>query len=238
MNGKTVRRHSVEYITRQIGELYHQHAVRHIAFVDDMFTLDIDWTQAVCESITALALEDLTISIPNGIRLERMNVGLAKAMKAAGWKELVIAPESGSPRTLKEMQKGLVLSKVTPVVTYLHEAGLKVAAFFILGYPNETMEDLVLTENFIHANAFDDLCLHIFQPLPGTTIFDRLVESGSIDASFIPGTYQQVTYQPNFLHKDDIVEVFNRILNTFRDRQGWTYQDAHVASVRKDEVTA
>ncbi len=235
MNGRKVRKHSIPYLLKHITTLYEKYHVRHIAFVDDMFTLDIQWAQAVCEGIEGLNLQDFTVSTPNGIRLERMNLDLAKSMKRAGWKELVIAPESGSPRTLKEMEKGLHLEKVKPVIELLHEAELKVAAFFIIGYPNETMDDLLLTEQFIYDHDFDDLCLHIFQPLPGTPIFDRLVQQGEITSTFVPGSYQQVTFKPKFLEKDQVRDVYNRILNTFRDSKGWKYKDAHVASVRQPD---
>ena len=56
---------------------------------------------------------------------------------------------------------------------------VRVAAFFVLGYPSETMQDLLMTEKFIADNEFDEIYLHIFQPLPGTPIFDRLVSPKS-----------------------------------------------------------
>jgi radical SAM superfamily enzyme YgiQ (UPF0313 family) len=37
-------------------------------------------------------------------------------MKKSGWRSLVIAPESGSPRTLKLMKKDLDLSVVPGIV--------------------------------------------------------------------------------------------------------------------------
>ncbi len=220
MNGRQLRRHSVGYILKEIQSLYYNHDVRHIAFVDDNFTLNTKWALKVCEAIAELELDDLIISTPNGIRLTRMNPELARAMRRAGWRELVLAPETGSPKTILEMDKDLDLSVVPGVVDMLHEADLKVAAFFIIGYPSETTEDLHLTEKFIHENAFDEIYLHIFQPLPGTPIFDRLVKSGDIDRSFVPGSYQQVTFKPRNLSKDEVQTTYNRIAYDFQKRKG------------------
>ena len=58
-------------------------------------------------------------------------------MKQAGWQYLVIAPESGSQQTLKIMKKDLDLRIVPRIVDEIKAAGLKVHAFFIVGYPGE-----------------------------------------------------------------------------------------------------
>lgn len=220
MNGRQLRKHSVDYLLNEIRNLYYNHDVRHIAFVDDNFTLNTKWALKVSNAIADLNLTDLIISTPNGIRLTRMNPELARAMRRAGWRELVLAPETGSPKTILEMDKELDLTVVPGVVEMLHEADLKVAAFFIIGYPSETMEDLTLTEKFIEDNDFDEIYLHIFQPLPGTPIFNRLVKSGEIGRNFVPGSYQQVTYKPRLLTKEQVQTVYNRIARNFQIRKG------------------
>lgn len=234
MNGKRLRRHSFEYITHHMSELYQKHDVRHIAIVDDNFTLDKKWAKAVCKHIAGLGYSDLTLSTPNGIRMERMDEELAQDMRAAGWREIVIAPESGSPRTLEEMDKHLNLAIVPTVIDMLHKADLRVNAFFILGYPAETMDDLLLTETFVDGLDLDNINLHIFQPLPGTPIFDRLVAAAEIPANFVPGSYQQVTYKPRHLEKEQVRDVYNRILNKFRDKKGWVTMNRNVAVVREN----
>ena len=96
MNGKKVRRHSIDYLESLIGSLV-DGGINHIAFVDDMFTADAKWATQVCLMLADRFGNRLTCSTPNGIRLETITSDLACAMKAAGWAEVVIAPESGSP---------------------------------------------------------------------------------------------------------------------------------------------
>ena len=81
MNGRQLRRHSVGYIREQILRLYHEHAVRHIAFVDDNFTLNTKWAKTVCQAIAELALPGLVVGTPNGIRLSRLDRELAYLMR-------------------------------------------------------------------------------------------------------------------------------------------------------------
>ena len=193
MNGKKVRRHSIDYLESLIGNLVDA-GINHIAFVDDMFTADAKWATQVCLMLADRFGNRLTCSTPNGIRLETINIDLACAMKAAGWSEVVIAPESGSPAVIKRMDKHLNLSRVRPAIDILHQAGLNVHAFFIIGYPGETEADLELTRQFVASLPLDRLSIHIFQPLPGTPIFDELVSCGEIKPDFIPADYTTAKY--------------------------------------------
>ena len=155
LNGRKIRRNSIDFIIQTIEFLYHDFGVKYLTIADDNFTFDPVWAEEVCLRIAHLSMSDLTIGTPNGVRMSRLTPSLLYAMRNAGWKEITIAPESGSPRTLTAMQKKLDLSIVPKVVALCHAADLRVSAFFIIGYPNETLEDIKLTEEFIFAIDFD-----------------------------------------------------------------------------------
>jgi radical SAM superfamily enzyme YgiQ (UPF0313 family) len=234
MAGRKVRRHSVGQITGVIRSLYHEYGVRYISIVDDNFTMHVRWAEEVCNAIAALGLPDLTLGTPNGIRMEPMTQGLAAAMARAGWKEVLIAPESGSPRTLREMRKQLDLGIVPGVVDLFHRVGIKVSAFFIIGYPGETMDDIAMTERFMFENRFDFCGISIFQPLPGTAIFQTLVSQRRIPENFVPGHYQQVTFQPAQIDKQTLCDEYNRLWNAYRESKGLPIKNRRIATVRLD----
>jgi radical SAM superfamily enzyme YgiQ (UPF0313 family) len=233
MNGRKVRTHSPTYIVDTIKQLYNDHNVRLVSLVDDNFTFNVDFAAKVCDKIISLNYGDLRMATPNGIRFERMTRDVARKMYAAGWRDVPIAPESGSHRTLERMGKTVDLEKIPPAVEMFHRAGLKVHAFFMIGYANETIEDLLATESFIYKNNFDNIALHTFQPLPGTPIFDELIKRGEIKPSFVPGAFNQITYSPKNLSKEEIRDATNRIWNNFRDQKGWKYENAKVYSIRE-----
>jgi len=237
ISGRRIRFHSPGYIARTIKNLYEEFNVRVISMGDDNFTLKQDYAMALCRAVIDLNLEDLIMAAPNGIRMTRMTPELARLMRRAGFEEVTIAPESGSPRTLELMHKDMELEKVEPFVRMCHNAGLKVKANFIIGYPGETMEDVLLTERFIKDNDFDQIGLCFFQPLPGTPIFNELVAKGEIDESFVPGRYNQLTYCPQGMDKEDLCMVFNRIMNDFRDSKGWRYKNGRVGTIRQYKST-
>ena len=65
-----------------------------------------------CRAVISLGLPDAGFGTPNGIRMSRGDPELWELMKKAGWRHLIIAPESGSQHTLQLMKKDLQLGIV------------------------------------------------------------------------------------------------------------------------------
>jgi len=239
IDGKRIRRHSLEHVVDTIKSLYFDFGARYVAIIDDNFTLNGKWATQVCHAIADLHLDDLTIGTPNGIPLTGMNRELALAMKRAGWREVMIAPESGSKRTLKAMKKNHVdLDLIPDFIKMFHEVGLLVSAFFIIGYPDETLEDIALTEKFILDNEFDFAGISIYQPLPGTSIYDQLMRDGLIPPGFIPGHYQEVTFQRRELASEVLRDRYNELWNNYREHRGMPIKNRAVATIREQMVVS
>lgn len=193
INGKPLRKHSIEYMKKWVSYLYHDKGVRWINILDDNFTYDIEFAMEFCEAMIDLELSGLGFGTPNGIRMQRGGPKLWQLMKKAGWKSLVVAPESGSPRILKAMRKSLNLEKVPPIVKEIKEAGLTVQGLFLIGYPGENRKDLAMTVEFIKKCKFNFVFLNVFQPLPGTPVYDELVRNGEIEDGLLPNNYSEGT---------------------------------------------
>ncbi len=234
ISGRPLRHHSPRHVADVIQSLYDDQDVRLVSLGDDQFTLDTTYAREVCEAIVERKLEGLVMVTPNGVRMrDSMTTEFLALMMRAGWQELTVAPETGSEHTLEIMSKDLDLSVVKPFVERCHEVGMKVKANFILGYPGEREEDILMTARFIEDNNFDNISVCFFQPLPGTPIFDDLIERGEIQPDFVPARYSQLTYTPLGMSADWLCDQFNEILNNFRDSKGWNYQNARVGTIRQ-----
>jgi len=198
MNGTLVRKHSIPYLTALIRKLYDGHGIRWFNLVDDNFTFDTVFARAFCEAVIAMKLKGAGFGTPNGIRMQKGDPELWRLMKRAGWKSVVIAPESGSPATLARMRKDFDLSVLPRVVREMKEAGLVVQAFFIIGYPGETRADLEMTLKTARDTGFDFFYLNNFTPLPGTPVYDELVAAGEIADGLLPAAFSDGvrTYTP------------------------------------------
>jgi len=179
ISGKRIRRHSVEYIKKHILLLYDR-GIREIHIVDDNFTFDKDHCKQILRGIIDLKL-DISLALPNGIRIDRVDDEVIELMKEAGVYLISVAIESGSDRILKKMGKATTVDKLKQNVARIKKHGLPMAGFFIIGYPSETREDIEATIKlskelgFIRANFFT------FMPLPGTLSYYELVENNKID---------------------------------------------------------
>ena len=189
INGPVIRKHSIAYAVDWVTGLYRDKGVRWINVIDDNFTFDDRYARDFCEAVIKQGLRDLRFGSPNGIRLERGSKELWTLMKKAGWESLVVAPESGSKRVLRLMRKKLDPDIVPGIVDEIKSAGLMVRGFFIVGYPGETIEDIKETARLIRKTRFDSLSITQFQPLPGTPVFDDLVEKQEIEDNFLPRSY-------------------------------------------------
>ena len=87
------------------------------------------------------------------------------------------------------MKKDLAVGLVPKAVQDIRNAGLKVQGFFILGYPGERIEDLEESVKLIMDCKFNFVFLNSFQPLPGTPVYDGLVEKGEIPDGLLPNSY-------------------------------------------------
>jgi len=191
VNGRKMRAHTTKYLRNWIDHLYNEFDIRQFAIVDDQFTFDVPLAKEYCREFIELRksghfAEDIYFTTPNGIRMERVDEELLRLMKEAGWVGVTIAPESGSRKVLKRMQKGLNPDIVPGVVEKVKKAGLSARGFFMVGYPGETMEDLDDTKKLIRKCRFDSLVIGRFNPFPGTPIFDELVKNGDIPPDYLP----------------------------------------------------
>lgn len=179
LSGKIIRRHSVEYIKKHILMLYDR-GIREILIVDDNFTFDADYCKQILNGIIDLNL-DISLAVPNGIRMDRINDEILELMKTAGVYLISVAVESGSDRILKKMKKATTVEKMRKNIAMIKKHGFPIAGFFILGYPGETRKETEATIRLskelglIRANFFTYL------PLPGTSSYNELVETKKID---------------------------------------------------------
>ena len=115
----------------------------------------------------------------------RMDNGLSKAdlQKAAkaGLVRITCGLESGSPRMLKLMAKGIKLDRVSTFLKDAHDAGISVRMTAIIGYPGEEVNDVMLTRQFIvqHTPYIERIMLNRFTLMPDTPVARMLANNSA-----------------------------------------------------------
>jgi len=178
--GYRFRAHSREYISAHIKHLRENYDIDYIHFEDDNFTHDIDRFE---EILDVLLEQNPIISwdTPNGVRTDSWNYERIKRTKESGARYLCIALESSVQRVIDEVvKKRLDLSKVEAVMKACKEVNLSLQAFYIIGLPGETAEEIqsnidYAIEKYKRYEVYPTFS--IANPLPGTELYDIIVDN-------------------------------------------------------------
>ncbi|MCX7050194.1 MAG: radical SAM protein [Candidatus Sumerlaeota bacterium] len=181
--GKKVRYRSVENVLQEVLLLRRQFGVNEIFFEDDNLTLNMQWAK---ELFVRIIQENLGLKIffRNGIRADRVDMELLGLMKKAGVRQVWFAPESGSQETLDRIiKKRMKLEDCEDAIRMAKSAGLEVACFLVIGFPEETVEDVRKTITYgrrLKQLGCDYIWVSCAMPYPGTELFAQCLKKGII----------------------------------------------------------
>ncbi len=203
VSGKKWRYRSPENIIKEIKLLKRMYGVKEIAIWDDNFTLDKDRAIRFFKLLFKENL-DVIVSFPNGVRYETLDEELLSLMKKGGCYELGIGIESGSKRILQDMKKKLNLEDVTGVVDLVNKFKIRLGAFFIIGYPTETKEDIIATIKFAKKLKIKRARFSLYQPLPGSESYFELVKQGKVKKNM---DWSKCEYSSSIIVPDKIKDI-------------------------------
>jgi radical SAM superfamily enzyme YgiQ (UPF0313 family) len=134
-----------------------------------------DWIIAFCKELIERDL-GITWSLPVGTRSEAIDGEVPSLLMRSGCFHITYAPESGSERILKAIEKKVHLDHLEKSARDSLVAGMKVCLFTIIGLPQETPADLRKTFEMLRRMArlgVHEVAVSTFVPLPGTKLFDE-----------------------------------------------------------------
>jgi anaerobic magnesium-protoporphyrin IX monomethyl ester cyclase len=188
-SGSRVRFRSAENVISEL-KLCKEMGYNHITFEDTNLTLNRNRFIEICSGLKALSL---TWDCQTKVSL--VDQELISIMKQSGCLKIAYGVESGSPKILKLIKKNITLEQINTAFRLTHQAGIVACAFFILGsHPEETEQDIKLTEQLIKQIKPDVFQLGIICPYPGTEIYTIMQEYGLI---------QKIDWNKfNFMHSE------------------------------------
>lgn len=78
----------------------------------------------------------------SSLRLDNLDAELLELLKESGYKTITLAPEAGTERMRRVVNKGLSDAEIMESIRLVSEAGFrKLKLYFIVGFPGETDED-------------------------------------------------------------------------------------------------
>lgn len=197
--GRKIRSRPLEEIFLEV-KAFQQKGVRRIALIGGTGSLylakgDVLNEDAFIDLLKGLAeiMGPKNVSCPD-IRADCITNTILEAVRmySIGW--VFFGIESGSPKILDLMRKGINPDVVEKAVNQCREHGVRVAGNFITGYPGELWDDHEMTKDLIERINPDDIFVSSAEPIPSTPLADLVIQtSESENPTFIPHTGD---YQP------------------------------------------
>jgi radical SAM family uncharacterized protein len=154
MVNRPVRERSVQEVMNAIEEALGFTGYEEVSLLS---LSSSDYTQIlelVREISTRFSGKHLSISLPS-LRIESFSIGLMDALKESRRSGFTLAPEAGSEKLRKIINKPVETSQILETVTEIFTRGWhNIKLYFMIGHPSETLEDI---------QAIIDLCKAILQ---------------------------------------------------------------------------
>lgn len=147
-HGSHWRGRSVINIVDEIEEIYNKGA-RYIKAVDDSFIeeyRDENWCKEFADE---LERRNIKIILRSAIRADRVNEGIIRELKRAGFISFSVGIENGSPTALKRMNKGANLKANIKALELFKKYNIYMQAGFILFDYDTTMQELKENYEFL-----------------------------------------------------------------------------------------
>ncbi|MCK5022712.1 MAG: cobalamin-dependent protein [Candidatus Aenigmarchaeota archaeon] len=178
---KINRRHNPKSIVDEIEKCIEKYKIKEVMFYDDTLTLKRDHIEGICNEILKRGLK---IKWEGPTRLNVVDKELLVLMKKAGCFRLRFGVESGDPRILKLMRKGITLDLARKVFRWTKQAGIQRFAYFMIGYYSEDAKTMRNTINFAKELDPEWIMFTAATPLPKTNLFDLCTKDGLTDENY------------------------------------------------------
>jgi len=140
---KNFRIRSISNFIKEIEFLVDKYNINELDLLDDMFAANKNRLFEFCEMIKPLKLPWQC-----QMRVNVADIDLLKTMKDAGCCLISYGFESGSPRVLKSMRKGISTEQIERAIEANLKAKITIQGNFIFGDPAETIETMKETIKF------------------------------------------------------------------------------------------
>ena len=174
-------------VMRDIECLVTEHGANGIYFSDELFLPRRETRNALMEMLIE---KDLDLVWGCQTRLGVLNEEDLQLMHRAGCRWILFGIESGSEERIREIRKKINLKTAKQTVDWCKKTGITVQTSFIIGFPDETPEEMQQTIDLAESLDPNLVVMNILIAFPNSDIYDRmLVEKPAFHA---PETIRQM----------------------------------------------
>jgi len=184
------RTRSPRLVVDEIEEMVNRYKLNSFFIADDTFTL---WPKRAIEICDLIIARGLKTNWTCEARINTMTAQLAEKLVEAGCTGVNYGVETGNPEIMRQIRKGIRLTRVEEIVDLSQARGLDVVCSFMIGLPQDTFKTVGQTIELSRrleklgapskrerqgSRGRVTCSFTILTPLPGTYVYEHAQELG------------------------------------------------------------
>jgi anaerobic magnesium-protoporphyrin IX monomethyl ester cyclase len=166
-----IRAFSTEKAKLLLKELIEKYDIKVFSIVDDNFVPFKSRAIEICNFLSKYNVHFFCFG-----RADYVNDEILKALKKAGCHTIQIGLESGNQRVLDFLNKKTTVQQNIEAIRLCKKNKIKLDASLMIGNTTETVEEMNDTIKMVKTYRPDEVDMKIFNPMPGTPVFDYCVK--------------------------------------------------------------
>lgn len=207
-----IRMRTPKLLVDEIEYVADKYRIDLLKFVDAEINKSVRWVKELCQE---LVKRNLDVEFEANIHASFVDKEMLMLMKKAGFRQIDIGVETGSPRILKLIRKGTTINQIKKVFKWSKEAGLLRRAYFMCGFPDERPEDVELTFKLAEELDADVYGMTILCPFPGTNVYSEKYKD--VDWS-VADEYGNPFYRTKYFSNEQLKEIQQRFTRIFKEK--------------------
>lgn len=197
----------------EIEDLQKEYNIDRIKFLDPTWAISEKY---VIEFCTEKLKRNNTIKWDAMVHASYATEKSIEMMAKANCDVIMVGCESGNQKTLNSIGKGTTLKKIKKVFGWGKQYNINRRAFFVLGFPDDTLNDIDKIRQLIYDIDPDIVGFTILAPYPGTRYFDY-DKYRNIDWSTVDEYSNNIWYTDNFTN-EELKKIQMQLANEFKDK--------------------
>ncbi|HEX6463395.1 MAG TPA: radical SAM protein, partial [Vicinamibacterales bacterium] len=212
--GHKFRERTASAIVDEIERGYREFGIDFFYLWGDTVTLNVKSFTAFCDE---LITRKLPIQWFGNARADNLtDPAFVHRLRKAGCWMLAMGIETESEDIRKNMVKRLERAKIKIAVDNMRDAGIRSFAFFIFGYPGESLETIEHTIEYAIELNPDFANFYPAVPYPGTELYNKAVRDGLlVEEDWSRMEYSYYLLRGNGLDETVVMDAVNRAKRRF-----------------------
>jgi len=200
--------------------------IHEFLIYDDTFNIDKKRVFDICNLIKERGLD---IYFDIRARIDKINKEMLIALKEAGCARIHYGIESANQRILDILRKDITVAQAEKVIKMTKDVGIETLAYFMIGNPTETRDEILNTIKFAKTLKPDYCHFSVTMPFPATPLYELGLEKGIFNdywrefaanpaKDFVPQLWEEN------LSREELIGLLEHAYKSFYTRPGYVFK--------------